>query len=100
MRLVHADEGAEPVGQAPPVVGIPEPLRRGQPPDPLGEAASGLVLDGAWTRAVTRSAGAGSPTKKYDLTFPDLSLSIDGLENHRPFSNWVKSSALNSSTAC
>lgn len=61
------------------------------------QPTSGLVIDGAWTRAITRSAGSGSPSKKYDLTFPDVSVSIDGLENRRLLSRWVKSSSLNSS---
>ncbi|MFN8176458.1 MAG: cell surface protein SprA [bacterium] len=61
------------------------------------QPASGIVLDGAWTRAIARHDVSGSRSANDDVTWPDFSVSLDGLENRRPLSSWVKSSSVNSS---
>jgi hypothetical protein len=58
---------------------------------------SGLVLDGGWARTTSRAALSGSRTKTDDVTFPDVSVSLDGLERHGRLDRWAKSASLSTS---
>lgn len=57
---------------------------------------SGIVADLGWTRTTARSILSGSRSKTDDVTWPDVSLALDGLERRGPLVKWAKTSSLNS----
>ena len=58
---------------------------------------STTFLSIGWNRVTNRRLQTGSRTKTDDVTWPDLSLNVDGLETRRPFSIWTKTSSVSSS---
>ncbi|NNE44103.1 MAG: cell surface protein SprA, partial [Gemmatimonadetes bacterium] len=56
-----------------------------------------FYLDTAYARSVSRSVRNSSRTKTLDVTWPDLSVNVDGLEKWRLFQRWAKTSSVNGS---
>lgn len=61
------------------------------------QPVSSMFLSVGWNRTLNRRVQAASRNKTDEMTWPDLSLNIDGLERRRPFSEWTKTSSLSSS---
>jgi len=61
------------------------------------QPASSVFVSIAYQRALNRRVQNGSRNKTDEVTFPDLSLSLDGLENRAFFKRWTKTSSISSS---
>ncbi|GJM43875.1 MAG: hypothetical protein DHS20C21_07170 [Gemmatimonadota bacterium] len=61
------------------------------------QPASALFMSVAYQRSINRRSQNGSRNKTDNVTFPDVSLSLDGLENLALFRRWTKTTSLSSS---
>ena len=57
---------------------------------------SAVYIDGNWRRTIVRRNLNGSRDKSEDVTFPDLSMNVDGLNSWRLFRRWTKSVSVSS----
>ncbi len=60
------------------------------------EPTSTIYLDGSYSRNISKKTLRGTRNKTEDLTFPDISVTIEGLEDRLFLRRWTKSSSLNS----
>jgi cell surface protein SprA len=65
--------------------------------DTTFQPTSDIYIDGSWLRTVNKRISTSRPTKTVDVTFPDLSLNLEGLEKSRLLSKWARTSSINSS---
>ena len=61
------------------------------------QPSSYLFLDGQYVRTISRQSQSGTRTKSDEVTFPDVSLSLDGLEKRFFLKKMAKTSSFNSS---
>ncbi|MGQ0723012.1 MAG: T9SS outer membrane translocon Sov/SprA [Candidatus Eiseniibacteriota bacterium] len=54
-----------------------------------------LYLDGAYSRSITRSVRNNTRNKTLEVTFPDLSVNLEGLEGTRLLQRLAKTSSIN-----
>jgi hypothetical protein len=59
------------------------------------QPSDALYLDGAYTRSVTRSSRNNTSNKTLEVTFPDLSVNLEGLEGTRLLQRLAKTSSIN-----
>ncbi len=64
--------------------------------DTTFQPTSSLYLDGSYARTISRSEFNEARTKNDEVIFPDLSLSLDGLERRAFLKKLAKTSAVNS----
>lgn len=65
--------------------------------DTTFQPTSSLFFDGSYARTITRNVVNDTRTKTEETTFPDLSVSLDGLERHGFLKRLAKTSTVNSS---
>jgi hypothetical protein len=61
------------------------------------QPGSAIFLDASYARSLTRSVRNESRSKTVDVTFPDVSINVDGLEKRGFLKRFAKSSSVNSS---